>query len=581
MVDVNPAPAAFARFRSAICGDQDRSPVQAPWLEGTPPSGLIWQAGANDNLREFQPLHLNDVRDAIKHISVDRLNDRNGWRERVCYFAGEIALHPELEADLRPIVHEMSRRAVSFGNSAGTVYPQSKNDEILDEAIADAQRKLANGEQITTIKSLFKEARNNGWTSGPVTQPQVLAFQPVPGELFGAFAARPLFKRRPIFGAYLYLGEITLLSGPGGVSKSTFASSIAMSVASGMPLLGIKSAQRQVLFINLEDSAGEVHLKLTAVARNANLPVSSVANHIRIIGAEDAHRFILTEADEKGKLRLRDAGFDELRRVIEHDRPELVVIDPIVLLMAEGQNDNGTMAQVQRRLKQMAVELGFALLQVAHTRKGSNAASDGADATAGAGALTNLARAAFGVVPVTEARARELGIPPDLSRHYREVLNTKANFAPIMDGFVLELVQVGMANATPDFPIEDKVPVAVRYIPPVAGGSWITPQLQRDVLVAIAKGASGSPLSPTTQGARAHQAHCASAVSPHRQAKTQAELDNLAKAVVADVVARGWVVSAPVAVAKSSGGINKAKGLFVKWSLTPWAGDSAPGPFVA
>lgn len=374
MPEVVAAPEAFASVRRAICGPSPRISIETPWLEGTPPARLMGEL-ANDNLIPLPSLDVGLIEQAIEFVPAESLNEYRTWHDFILAFAGEIARRPEAENVLRSLAHRLSRRASIYGQWNGEAYPQAENDLLLDQAIAAANRKMASGEEIRTIASLFKTARDNGWNPAVAVHPQTPAALPsLPGAMFGSFAVQPLFKRRPIFGAYLYLGEITLLSGPGGVSKSTFASAIAMSVASGMPLLGIKTVQRQVLFINLEDSAGEVHLKLAAVARHAQLPISVVANHIRIIGAEDAHRFILTEADERGKLRLRDAGFEQLRHVIEHDRPELVVIDPIVLLMAEGQNDNGTMAQVQRRLKQMAVELDFALLQVAHTRKGSNAA---------------------------------------------------------------------------------------------------------------------------------------------------------------------------------------------------------------
>lgn len=119
MTELISAPAAFARIRSAICGEPARSSMQALWLDGGPPSGMVWEAGANDNLKAFQPLDLAALAQAIEFVAPDTMDEYKGWYARFLTFAGEIARRPEAEAELRALAHRLSRRATIYGSGTG------------------------------------------------------------------------------------------------------------------------------------------------------------------------------------------------------------------------------------------------------------------------------------------------------------------------------------------------------------------------------------------------------------------------------------------------------------------------------
>lgn len=397
---------------------------------------------------------------------------------------------------------------------------------------------------------------------------------------YAAWAKQPRFKRRPVFGWLAYLGEVTLLSAPGGLAKSTLASAMAMSLATGRDLLGFAPKQCRVLYINLEDAVGEVCLRLEAVARHHGFSFSDVDGWLHAVGADQGGLLTFTH-QFLGRDAIRPEAIAALRQCVARCGADVVILDPLVAAIGGGQNDQNLMGQLLRELKKLATAQDFALILVAHTRKGSNALTDGADATAGSGALTNLSRVGLGLVGVSEARARELGILPGEERRYRELVNTKANLAPIQDGFIVELVSVGMGNGTADYPDEDKVAVAIPYTPPAGGGSWVTSQMQRDVLVRIAKGSAGVSLSPASRGSRSFVDPCSTALAPHLPGKNRCAIESAAKHVVGDLVARNWVEAVDAAVPKASGGTNKSKGFTVHWDRTPWANDPRPGPFVA
>ena len=229
--------------------------------------------------------------------------------------------------------------------------------------------------------------------------------------------------------------------------------------------------------------------------------------------------------------------------------------------------------------------MGICLAHNRAHKEGVNALTDGADATSGAAALTNLARVGLGIVNIAENRTRELGILPGDKWRYRELVNTKANLAPIQNGVFFELVSVGSGNGTPEFPDEDKVAVAIPYTPPAPGTSLYSTQLMRDVLVKIAQGVNINgtvqPLSPTTKGSRAHHVICVPAVANHYPDKSREGQEAIAKAVVAELKKKDWVEIVDVTIPKASGGTNQAQGLTARWSLTPWANDPQPGPFAS
>ena len=88
--------------------------------------------------------------------------DRARWYEMLCSIAGEIVLWPDMHAELVELFHLISKLAPEY-NSEGKikVYPREANEAKLEEAIADAEKRLASGRSIRTTASLLFEAAND------------------------------------------------------------------------------------------------------------------------------------------------------------------------------------------------------------------------------------------------------------------------------------------------------------------------------------------------------------------------------------------------------------------------------------
>ena len=160
-----------------------------------------------------------------------------------------------------------------------------------------------------------------------------------------------------------------------------------------------------------------------------------------------ACRFLRTT--DKTSSVLDQAGFKRLEDVFISLRPDLVVIDPLVVLCGGGNiNDNAAMSLVIRELKRLAINFDCAILIIHHTNKGGEPGK--AEAVTGASAIVNLARRAIMPVTMTDDEAIKLKVWPSQRHAYFKVVNAKSNLAPRTDDTPwYRLNNVTLPNAEP------------------------------------------------------------------------------------------------------------------------------------
>lgn len=453
-----------------------------------------------------------------------------------------------------------------------------------------------------TIGSLIKLAREmDGFDPAPyraaVDAEEVLTRSPSPDtvpqpqapDLASMHITAPRAKRtkrKMLLGGVAIIGHVTVLVSPGGMAKSTIATTGCVSIASGRPVFGSPVVRPMpVLMINAEDDSGEVWLRCEACLQHFSMQPQQ-AGDLYICGADALGDFALTETDPATKReRLRLPDIERLRQMIAATNAKMVVLDPWGALIPVGGNENGLMYQLMRALKQIAADLECAIVIVAHTRKGAIANGDGAEGTLGAVALPNAARAVFGVAKPSPSECARRGVAPGDEDNLRDLVSQKANLGPQGKVLSFRIVGVPMDNAEPpDWPDQDWVGVAEPFVAQPAS-SFVTPQMQRDVLVALARGAHGGTchysLKPQAKS-RFFLRDVAAALAPHVPNASPQKHDSYATRVVDDLLARGWIEATQVPVPKTSGGgTNRREGIIVRWSITPWTADAPPGPFVA
>ena len=510
--------------------------------------------------------------------------------------AHQSTIAPDDEAALKALWHEVSGTKGAYDLTEPFVsgYDPTANDHFWPATVADCERRIADGREVTTVATLLHMARphiellaaGDGFPApqlnGVDVQTDVAATLDITSFDYATQPATP-HKRRPLHGNDLFRGEITVLSAAGGSAKTTVACAMTCALAVGQPLMGETPLRPlTVVLANIEDQRGETLMRLSAVMDHHSIARDDLKKRVYVLGSEQAPELVLTETTPgSGRERVRHDGVRYLRALVQKTRADVVVLDPLVALIPYGLNDGGIMSMVATELKRIAEDFDCAILLVAHTRKNSNAQTDGADATAGSSQIINRARVGLGLVGMTASEAAAYGVFPGEEWRYKQLVNTKANLSPIQGGRWIELVSVGAGNGTAEYPDEDHVAVAIPFHPMVNSPQWITPQVQRDTLVAVAQGLNGAPLSAKPGAhARSFTHLVAAAIAPHLPGKSASDLQAAAKSVLADLQKRGWVTSTTTPVAKSSGGTNPSKGLVAVWSATPWATSPAPGAFV-
>ena len=104
------------------------------------------------------------------------------------------------------------------------------------------------------------------------------------------------------------------------------------------------------------------------------------------------------------------SSFEVLETALAALRPDVIILDPLVVLCGIGNMNDTVMSQVMRELKTLAAKFTCAVLIVHHNRKGGDAGS--AESISGAAAIVNLARHAIMPVPMTEKEAEQFGVLP-------------------------------------------------------------------------------------------------------------------------------------------------------------------------
>jgi hypothetical protein len=427
-------------------------------------------------------------------------------------------------------------------------------------------------------------------TGEPYFEPDVspVAISPLASPSLKSTISFAAVKHRQfLYGVDLMRGDLTLLASPGGVGKSSIALAIAISIATGRPLLDKKiyGTELSALYINAEDVREEMLRRLWGLCIEHKIQESDL-DRLALLGADDSQvgLFSLLRSD-KGASVVDDAGFNYLESQIVKFRPAVVVLDPLVALCGGGNmNDNAAMSLVMRGLKNLAAKCDCAFLIVHHTRKGGDLTM--AEAIGGASAIVNFARRALMLTPMSAEDARKLGVPPSMQWRYFRVTSAKSNLSPpISDAEWYELRTVVLPNPEPPiYPIGDRVQAVVSVSLPLPISSaiaWQDLAIRKAILdvVDAGKDIDGVAVrySPSTSGAANIRGLTDDALAAARRAVGQdMHQDDLTAAVdraIGSLKKEGVLVDGMIG---GSGRFRKGRGLSVNWTRAPWAAQQTP-----
>jgi hypothetical protein len=267
--------------------------------------------------------------------------------------------------------------------------------------------------------------------------------------------------REWLYGTRLIRRFVSVLAAPGGVGKSALALAQALALASGRGFLGEHVHHSvPVWVLNLEDPLDELNRRAAALMLLHKLPRAAIAGRFYLTSGR-TRRLRMAELDETGIVH------PDQQAVVDAALAAgigLIVVDPFVKSHQLDENANAQIDAAATAWAEIAEATGAAVLLVHHVRKG---ATSDVDAMRGAKALTDAARSAALLTPMTAEEARHLSVPErERWRHVR-LDDAKANMAPRADAaqwFRLESVALG--NHTPLYPHGDSVAAIAAWKPP-------------------------------------------------------------------------------------------------------------------
>jgi hypothetical protein len=237
--------------------------------------------------------------------------------------------------------------------------------------------------------------------------------------------------RRFIVGGMVPDGEVTLLTGEGGVGKTLLAQQLATCVATetalgkGVPFLGRETIQCKVMLFLCEDSEDELQLRQRDINNSMGLDMADLSPVLRIASRKFMDNLLSIWTSNTGVMK-RTKVWEALRDDAIQFGAKLIVVDTIADTFGGNEIDRSHVRQfVQACLGKLAQETGGAVLALGHPSKAGQAA--GGDGTSGSTAWHASVRSRLYLQHAAK----------DKTGPYRRLQSMKANYGAGGDVFML------------------------------------------------------------------------------------------------------------------------------------------------
>jgi archaellum biogenesis ATPase FlaH len=202
-------------------------------------------------------------------------------------------------------------------------------------------------------------------------------------------------------------GHVCLLSGHGGSGKSTLALQLAVAVAMGLPLFGVRTTRGRVLVFSGEDAGFLLRGRLANICRQMAVDPHLLDENMRVLDAS-AEPALYQELSEFGRRSVEPTPvFHRLREIVREYRPSLVVLDNASDTFEGSENDRAQVRGFVRGLATLCRDTVStpAVLLLTHTPKAA-VGNRGAESYSGSTAWHNSARARLSLTPEKDDATR-------------------------------------------------------------------------------------------------------------------------------------------------------------------------------
>ena len=273
-----------------------------------------------------------------------------------------------------------------------TLKPYFESDDGLKELggtaylarlTADGQGLLAPRELAEQIRELAERRRLaavlQASLSGVLDQSVpiadiILPERPAHGETFTALDLSTLSRSaaKPAKFAierFAPVGEVTLLSGPGGAGKSLLGQQLATAAAAGKPCLGLQILPGPALYLTCEDDPETLHWRQSKICSALDVDMAQLAGRLHLVSLRGELSNELGTFLPDGTMRPA-AAYYRLDRMIAQTGAELVFLDNATHLFTGNENDRGEVTRFSNLLNRLAMQRRAAVILFGHMAKG-------------------------------------------------------------------------------------------------------------------------------------------------------------------------------------------------------------------
>lgn len=325
---------------------------------------------------------------------------------------------------------------------------------------------------------------------------------------------------------WLLKGTVACVVAPGGTGKSTFVTTLALSVATGSDLLGkyVIGGHQPVWVWNLEDDLDELSRSIQAAADHHGLAEEDFAPRLFVDSALDGAALCTAVEDKSGFL-VFEPVFSALTEELKRRGIKVLIVDPFISSHAVDENSNSKIDKIVKAWARVAKEADCAIILVHHTSKAGSQEVN-ANSARGASALVSAARSVLAINRMSEAEASRLGIPADQRRRYVSVQDDKHNRAAAEVATWFELISQPLGNG-------DDIGVMVPWMAPEAS-ELLNPEAIAAIQAKVADGFNRSYF--TADDWVGH------AIAPIVNLDSEGDKSRI-KRLVKQLIQKGWLVN--------------------------------------
>jgi RecA-family ATPase len=157
---------------------------------------------------------------------------------------------------------------------------------------------------------------------------------------------------------------LTLLTGEGGIGKTTLAEQLAVAMQIDGDWLGMKVTQGPVLFVTSEDDRKDVNLNLRAILKAERKSLAHCPN-LYILPLADRDACLAAASTKLGAISSTPL-WHALVRIVEWRKPRVVIFDALADLFGGEENVRRHARGFIVLLKQLAIRQKLAVILIAH-----------------------------------------------------------------------------------------------------------------------------------------------------------------------------------------------------------------------